>query len=68
MEHILEAVEVADDRWHVVDARGRLVEASGSGVEARAFIRGYERGRHDGGALAALAVDALPARIAGGGR
>ena len=63
---MLEVIESAEDRFQVIDGRGRLVMGYGSRPEAEAFVAGYRVGRQDGGSLAAQATDGLGTRIAGG--
>jgi hypothetical protein len=67
MASILEVIEIGDG-CQVVDRRGRLVRSFGNRERAEGFVEGYDEGRHDGGAVAAVSVSGLPARIAGGGR
>ena len=63
---MLEVVEVAEDRFQVLDDRGRLVRGFGNRERAEGFVEGYREGRSDGGALASHATDGLAARIGGG--
>jgi hypothetical protein len=62
---MLEVIEVAEDRFQVVDARGRFVTGKNSRAEAESFVEGYAEGRHDGATMAAHSTDGLAARIGG---
>jgi hypothetical protein len=56
---------VTEDRWEVLDMRGRNVAGFASGLECASFIQGYLLGRQDAGVIAQHAISSLPARIAG---
>jgi hypothetical protein len=56
---------VTEDRWEVLDMRGRAVGGFASQVECAAFVQGYVLGRQDAGVIAQHAISSLPARIAG---
>jgi hypothetical protein len=62
---LLTYAAVTEDRWEVLDMRGRSVGGFASQLECAAFVQGYLVGRQDAGVIAAHAVSALPARIAG---
>jgi hypothetical protein len=59
----LEIVEVADDRVHVVDRRGRLVQAFASRREGEAFASGYRIGREDAATILRNTLEPLPERV-----
>jgi len=59
----LEVVEVADDRVHVLDRRGRLVQAFGSRIEGEAFRAGYRLGREDAATILRTALEPIPERV-----
>jgi molybdopterin biosynthesis enzyme MoaB len=56
---------VTEDRWAVLDMRGRQVGGFTSQVECAAFVQGYLLGRADAGVIAQHAISSLPGRIAG---
>lgn len=60
----LEVVEVAPERYQVVDGRGALVHAAGSKIEAEAFRAGYRLGREDATRIVRGALEEIPARVA----
>jgi hypothetical protein len=62
---LLSIVAVSEDRFQVVDMRGRQVGGFTSHLECVAFVQGYLVGRDDAAIIAQQAVAALPARIMG---
>jgi len=59
----LEVVQAAEDRYQVLDRRGRLVQAFGNAGEAQAFLAGYKLGRDDAVAIVRNAIEPLPERV-----
>ena len=60
----LEIVEVAEDRFQILDRRGRLVQSFGSRREATAFLAGYRLGREDATNIVRGALEPIPERVA----
>lgn len=60
----LEIVEVAEDRFQVLDRRGRLVDSSPSRREAERFLAGYRLGRADATTIVRSALEPIPERVA----
>ena len=60
----LEIVEVGEDRYQIVDQRGRLVHATGSKEEAGGILIGYKLGREDATRIVRGALEPIPERIA----
>jgi hypothetical protein len=60
----LEVVQAGEDRFQVIDRRGRLVQAFGSQREAEAFRAGYRLGREDATKIVRTALEPLPERVA----
>lgn len=59
----LEVVEVADDRYQILDRRGRLVTSTGNRGEAESFVQGYKLGRDDAATIVRNALEPLPERV-----
>lgn len=59
----LEIVEVAADRFQVLDRRGALVQSFGSNREAESFRLGYRLGREDATRIVRNALEPLPERV-----
>jgi len=60
----LEIVEAADDRYQIVDRRGRIVSAFASPREADSFVQGYKLGREDASNILRGALEPIAARVA----
>jgi len=60
----LEIVEVAEDRFQVVDRRGRIMDATNSRRESEAFVRGYGASRADTSTIVRNTVEPLLSRLA----
>ena len=61
----IEVVQIAEDRYQLLDYRGRIVHATGSALEAEAFAIGYRTGRDDAAQVVRNALEGLPARVQG---
>jgi hypothetical protein len=59
----LEVVEVAPDRFQILDQRGALVHATASRGEAESFRAGYRLGREDATRIVRGALEELPGRV-----
>jgi hypothetical protein len=59
----LDIVEVGEDRWHVIDGRGRYVAGFPDEPTAHAFVVGYRTGREDAREIVTGALDGLGPRV-----
>ena len=66
----LELVKLDEDRFQILDSRGRIVTGYASELEARAFVAGYVLGKTDTADRVRSAVDAAiaPRPIANGAK
>lgn len=64
----LQVVEIAEDRYQIVDSRGRYVAGFPARASCDAFVVGYRTGRADAQEIISSALENLPPRVANGAR